>query len=98
MHKLIGKINTEQRGGLNPKTLYVYENESGTVGYRYTDKRGTRFAVSNIQVGWRGPELPDCIYDYKSPMQLMRAAVKAVNGGVVTVVDKKTYIKEFKFN
>mgnify|MGYP005999112105 CR=1 FL=1 len=98
MQKLIGKIYTEQRGGLNPKTLYVYENESGTVGYRYTDKRGTRFAVSNIQVGWRGPELPDCVYDYKSPMHLMRAAVKAVNGGVVTAVDKKTYIKEFQFN
>lgn len=98
MQKLIGKIYTEQSNGLNPKILYVYENESGTVDYTYTDKRGTRFAVSNIQVGWRGPDLPDCIYDYKSPMHLMRAAEKAVNGGVVTAVNKKTYIKEFQFN
>jgi len=98
MQKLIGKINTEQYGGLNPKTLYVYENESGAVGYRYISKSGTSFAVSNIQCGWRGPELPDCIYEYNSPMHLMRAAEKAVNGGVVTAVSKKTYLKQFQFN
>ena len=64
MKKLIAKVSTQQRSGLNPKTLFVYENQSGTVGYRYTNSGGTSFAISNMQCGWRGPNLPDCIYDY----------------------------------
>ena len=97
MRKLIAKVNTAQRSGSNPKTLFVYENESGTVGYNYTNSQGTSFAISNIQTGWRGPDLPDCIYDYKTPYHLLRNVIKAVNGGVVKVVDHKLYSKKFKF-
>jgi hypothetical protein len=98
MRKLIGKVNTESYGyHPNPKTLYIYENESGTVGYSYTNSRGTSFAVSNMQTGYKGPELPDCIYDYKNPFHLLRSVVKAVNGGVVKAVDSKLYNKKFKF-
>ena len=43
MRKLIAKVNTAQRSGLNPKTLFVYENESGTVGYNYTNNQGEGF-------------------------------------------------------
>lgn len=97
MRKLIAKVNTAQRSGLNPKTLFVYENESGTIGYNYTNNRGLSFAVSNMQCGLRGPNLPDCIYDYNTPAQLIRSVVKAVNGGVQEVTGKKVYIKEFNF-
>jgi hypothetical protein len=97
MKKLIAKVNTAQRSGLNPKTLFVYENESGTVGYRYLNNQGTSFAISNMQCGWRGPNLPDCIYDYNTPGHLIRSVVKAVNGGVQEVTGKKVYIKEFNF-
>jgi|SRR5210317_1663028 len=97
MKKLIAKVSTQQRSGLNPKTLFVYENQSGTVGYRYTNSGGTSFAISNMQCGWRGPNLPDCIYDYISPAQLLRCVVKAVNGGVQEVTDSKLYSKEWNF-
>ncbi len=50
-----------------------------------------------MQCGWRGPELPDCIYDYNTPAHLIRSVVKAVNGGVQEVTDKKVYAKEFNF-
>ena len=53
MKKLIAKVNTAQRSGSNPKTLFVYENESGTIGYRYLNSHGTSFAISNMQCGWR---------------------------------------------
>ena len=97
MRKLIAKVNTAQRSGLNPKTLFVYENGSGTVGYNYTNNQGMSFAISNMQCGWRGPNLPDCIYDYNTPAHLIRSVIKAVNGGVQKVIDKKVYIKEFNF-
>lgn len=97
MRKLIAKVNTQQRSGENPKILFVYENESGTVGYRYANSSGTNFAISNMQCGWRGPNLPDCIYDYISPAQLLRCVVKAVNGGVQEVTNSKLYSKEFNF-
>ena len=97
MRKLIAKVNTAQRSGLNPKTLFVYENGSGTVGYNYTNNQGMSFAISNMQCGWRGPTLPDCIYDYNTPAHLIRSVIKAVNGGVQEVIDKKVYIKKFNF-
>ena len=97
MRKLIGKVNTQQRNGLNPKTLFVYENQSGTVGYSYTNSSGTSFAISNMQCGWRGPNLPDCVYDYKNPFHLLRNVIKAVNGGVQEVVDSKLYSKKWNF-
>jgi len=97
MRKLIAKVNTRQRNGLNPKTLFVYENESGTVGYSYTNSSGTSFAISNMQCGWRGPNLPDCVYDYKNPFHLLRNVIKAVNGGVQEVADSKLYSKEWNF-
>ncbi len=97
MKKLIGKVNTVQYSGVNPKTLHIFETESGMVYYSYTNKRGVRFAVSNMQTGLRGPELPDCIYDYKSPFHLLRTVVKSVNGGVVDVIDSKLYSKKFNF-
>ena len=67
------------------------------VSYSYTNKRGISFAVSNMQTGWRGPDLPDCIYDYKTPYYLLRNVIKAVNGGVVKAVDHKLYSKKFNF-
>ena len=97
MKKLIAKVNTRQRSGLNPKTLFVYENESGTVGYRYTNSSGTSFAISNMQCGWRGPNLPDCVYDYKNPFHLLRNVINAVNGGVQEVIDSKLYSKKWNF-
>ena len=50
-----------------------------------------------MQTGYKGPELPDCVYDYKNPFHLLRSVVKAVNGGVVKAVDSKLYNKKFKF-
>ena len=97
MKKLIAKVSTQQRSGLNPKTLLVYENQSGTVGYRYTNSGGMSFAISNMQCGWRGPNLPDCVYDYKNPFHLLRNVIKAVNGGVQEVTDSKLYSKEWNF-
>ena len=92
MQKLLAKVNTEESYNPNPKTLYVYETESGMVNYSYTNKRGISFAISNIQTGWRGPDLPDCIYDYKNPLHLLKNVIKAVNGCVVNVVDHKLYL------
>ena len=97
MKKLIAKVNTEQSYHPNPKTLYIYETESGMVSYSYTNKRGVSFAVSNMQTGQRGPDLPDCVYDYKTPYHLLRNVIKAVNGGVVKAVDHKLYSKKFNF-
>ena len=97
MKKLIAKVSTQQRGGLNPKTLFVYENESGTVGYQYTNSSGTSFAISNMQCGWRGPNLPDCVYDYKSPERLLWYVIQAVNGGVQEVTQSKLYSKKWNF-
>ena len=97
MKKLIAKVNTQQRSGLNPKVLHIFETDCGMVDYSQTNKRGVRFAVSNMQCGWRGPNLPDCVYDYISPAQLLRCVVKAVNGGVQEVTDSKLYSKEWNF-
>ncbi len=97
MKKLIAKVSTQQRSGLNPKSLYVFETDCGMVDYSYTNKRGVRFAVSNMQCGWRGPELPDCVYDYKNPFHLLRNVIKAVNGGVQEVTDSKLYSKKWNF-
>jgi hypothetical protein len=97
MKKLVAKVSTQQRSGLNPKTLYIYETDSGMVSYSYTNSRGSSFAISNMQCGWRGPNLPDCVYDYKNPFHLLRNVVKAVNGGVQMVTDSKLYSKKFNF-
>ena len=97
MKKLIAKVNTQQRSGLNPKVLHIFETDCGMVDYSYTNKRGVRFAVSNMQCGWRGPELPDCVYDYKNPFHLLRNVIKAVNSGVQEVTDSKLYSKKWNF-
>ncbi len=97
MKKLVAKVSTRQRSGANPKTLYIYETDSGMVSYSYTNSRGSSFAISNMQCGWRGPNLPDCVYDYKNPFHLLRNVVKAVNGGVQMVTDSKLYSKKFNF-
>jgi hypothetical protein len=45
-----------------------------------------------MQCGWRGPLLPDNIYEYEDNKQLLSAVIEAVNGGVQEVVESKLFI------
>jgi hypothetical protein len=96
MQQLLGKINTVDPYG-NRHVLKVFENESGTVGYSLSTSKGIRLAVSNMQCGWRGPDLPDNVYDYDNPVKLMRDVREAINGSTEKFTDSKTYLSEFKF-
>lgn len=94
MKQLIAKLDVSDGFG-NKKVLKVFTNrEEGTVGYSLTGMNsGTNFAISNMQCGWRGPSLPDNVYEYETNQALLEAVVKAVKGGVYAVVDKKLFVK-----
>ena len=79
----------------NKKFLKVFTNqEEGTVSYSLIGaSSGVNFAVSNLQCGWRGPRLPDNTYEYNDNQAILNAVIKAVNGGVYNVTDKKLYVK-----
>lgn len=82
MKRLVGKLNLQDPMG-NKSKLMVFENrEEGTVQYNLGIE-----SLSNLQVGWRGPELPDNTYEYPTVKGLLAAVKEAVNGGTRTVVD-----------
>lgn len=94
MRKLIAHVEVVDGLNRNPKTLRVFANrEEGTVGYSLISDNDTSFAISNMQCGWRGPQLPDNTYEYKSNEALLKRIVVAVNGGVYKVVRTKLFVK-----
>jgi hypothetical protein len=93
MRQLIGKFEIADSMDRNPKSLMVFVNrEEGTVGFSLTNKSGNSFAISNMQCGWRGPDLPDNTYEYPTNRALMKAVKEAVNGGVCKVKEEKLFI------
>jgi hypothetical protein len=92
MRQLIGKFEVVDGFG-NQKTLKVFANRQvGTVDLSLTNSGGTSFAISNMQCGWRGPQLPDNTYEYPTNKELMDAVKEAVNGGVCKVTEEKLFI------
>ena len=92
MKKLIAKL-TLTNAYKNTKFLKVFTDvEEGTVSYSLVSGSGTSFAISNMQCGWRGPLLPDNIYEYEGNKQLLSAVIEAVNGGVQEVVESKLFL------
>jgi hypothetical protein len=93
MRQLIGKFKITDSMNENPKSLMVFVNrEEGTVGFSLTNSEDTSFAISNMQCGWRGPDLPDNTYEYPTNRALMKAVKEAVNGGVYHVIEEKLFI------
>lgn len=94
MKKLIAKVELVDGFG-NPSTLKVFtDHEVGTVGYSLTSPNtGVGFSISNLQCGWRGPNLPDNTYEYSTNEDLMEAVYAAIKGGVKKVVDSKLFVK-----
>lgn len=94
MTKLIAKLLVSD-SLKNEKTLKVFTNqEQGTVSYTLVGVNGsTSFSISNLQCGWRGPSLPDNIYEYKNNKELFEAVIKAINGGVYKIIEQKLFIK-----
>ena len=92
MKILVGKV--EITDGLNnQKTLKVFTDRTkGIVDFLLTGKNGTRFSISNMQCGWRGPNLPDNTYEYPTNTMLMAAVKEAIYGGVYDVVEVKTFV------
>ena len=92
MRQLIGKFEVVDSMG-NQKTLKVFANRQvGTVDLSLTNSGGTSFAISNMQCGWRGPQLPDNTYEYPTNKELMDAVKEAVNGGVCKVTEEKLFV------
>ena len=92
MRQLIGKFEVVDGFG-NQKTLKVFANRQvGTVDLSLTNSGGTSFAISNMQCGWRGPQLPDNTYEYPTNKELMDAVKEAVNGGVCKVTEEKLFV------
>ena len=92
MKKLMAKLTLKDVYG-NTKFLQVFINdEEGTVSYSHFNSSRTSFSISNLQCGWKGPLLPDNIYEYEDNKQLLSAVVEAVNGGVQEVVESKLFI------
>ena len=93
MKQLIAKLDVSDGYG-NKKILQVFTNkEEGTVTYWFGNTSGTRFAVSNMQCGWRGPNLPDNIYEHETNKKLLNAVVESVMGGVYKVESRKLFIE-----
>lgn len=95
MRKLIANVRVTQGnyGSRNQKTLRVFTNQDeGTVGYSLVSDNGTSFSISNMQCGWRGPQLPDNTYEYNDNAALLNRIVEAVNGGVYKVIEKKLFV------
>jgi len=92
MRKLIANVRVSD-GFKNQKTLRVFANrEEGTVGYSLVGDSGISFSLSNMQCGWRGPQLPDNTYEYNDNKALLNRIVEAVNGGVYKVTEKKLFV------
>jgi len=94
MKQLIAKLDVSDGFG-NKKVLKVFTNkEEGTVGYSLVGlNSGISFAISNMQCGWRGPNLPDNTYEYETNKVLLDAVVEAVMGGVYKVSSRKLFIE-----
>ena len=92
MKKLMAKLTLKDVYG-STKFLQVFINaEEGIVSYSHFNASRTSFSISNLQCGWKGPLLPDNIYEYEDNKQLLSAVVEAVNGGVQEVVESKLFI------
>ena len=96
MKQLIAKLNLTEPMG-NKKIFKIFEYESGEVGYSLTNSDNVGFATSNLQCGWRGPLLPDNVFEYESPKQLLESVIEAVNGGVSKVDSSSLFFNNFKF-
>jgi len=96
MKQLIAKLNLTESMG-NKKIFKIFEYESGEVGYSLTNSDGVGFATSNLQCGWRGPLLPDNVFEYESPKQLLESVIESVKGGVSNVNSSSLFINKFKF-
>jgi len=96
MKQLIAKLNLTEPMG-NKKIFKIFEYESGEVGYSLTNSDNVGFATSNLQCGWRGPLLPDNVFEYESPKQLLESVIEAVNGGVSNVDSSSLFFNNFKF-
>ena len=96
MKQLIAKLNLTEPMG-NKKIFKIFEYESGEVGYSLTNSEGVGFTTSNLQCGWRGPLLPDNVFEYESPKQLLESVIESVNGGVSSVDSSSLLSKKFKF-
>ena len=96
MKQLIAKLNLTEPMG-NKKIFKIFEYESGEVGYSLTNSEGAPFATSNLQCGWRGPLLPDNVFEYQSPKQLLESVIESVNGGVSNVDSSSLLSNKFKF-
>ena len=96
MKQLIAKLNLTEPMG-NKKIFKIFEYESGEIGYSLTNSQGISFSTSNLQCGWRGPLLPDNVFEYKSPKQLLESVIEAVNGGVSNVDNSSLFFNNFKF-
>ena len=93
MRKLIAKLKLD---GLHTNVYFlnVYTDEDeGTVDYRLTCTNSINYALSNMQCGWRGPLLPDNIYEHSDNENLLGTIREAVNGGVYTVQELKLFVK-----
>lgn len=94
MRKLIANVQVVD-GFRNEKTLRVFTNQDeGTVSYSLVgNNSGIGFSLSNLQCGWRGPQLPDNTYEYNDNASLLNRVVEAVNGGVYKVIQQKLFVK-----
>ena len=91
MKRLVGKLKLEDPMGNKSKLMIFANNQEGTVKYELSTLSGTREAISNLQVGWRGPELPDNTYVYTTTRALLSDVVKAVRGGVRSVMETEEF-------
>ena len=91
MKRLVGKLKLEDGMGNKSKLMVFANNQEGTVKYELTAGSGTRESLSNLQVGWRGPELPDNTYEYATTRALLSDVVKAIRGGVRSVLETEEF-------
>ena len=94
MRKLIANVNVSDGYG-NKKLLKVFtDQEEGIVEYNLVGVNGgIGFSLSSMQCGWRGPSLPNNIYEYTDNKTLLNAVIEAVKGGVYRVTDKKLFVE-----
>lgn len=94
--QLIAKFNLSDVYN-NKKIFKVYEVENGNISYSLTNLQGVSFSVSNLQIGYRGPNLIDNVYEVDTIEELIKHTKKALIGSVATIEDAKVFINEFKF-
>lgn len=93
--EILGHFNLTDPYG-NAQMLKVYEKEDGYLNYRLSS-RNQACSLSNLQVGWRGPELPVSIDDALTVHDLVKEIKRAVQGGTNLVYDDFIWSRKSKY-